>query len=145
MMERSEVKNVMKHTKPIRERDRQALTTHIKNIEMIDARLRKGFSQEQMADQIGTTQSTYSRIESGFIQKPDEEIVQRIADILEVPIDDLFVKENLESSPPRIQSEKALNPKDIPAMLRDLKGLLDDGIITDEEFRDKKRELLVRW
>jgi predicted Zn-dependent peptidase len=36
------------------------------------------------------------------------------------------------------------NPKDIPAMLRDLKGLLDDGIITEEEFLDKKRELLAR-
>ena len=143
-MERSEVKNVMKHTKPIRERDRQALTTHIKNIEMIDARLRKGFSQEQMADQIGTTQSTYSRIESGFIQKPDEEIVQRIADILEVPIDDLFVKENLEPSPPRMQSETALNPKDIPAMLRDLKELFNEGVITQAQFEKKREELLAR-
>jgi transcriptional regulator with XRE-family HTH domain len=98
-----------------------------------------------MAHKVGTTQSTYSRIEIGFLQQPDEEIVQRIADILEVPIDDLFVKENLEPSPPRIQSETALNPKDIPAMLRDLKGLLDDGIITDEEFFDKKKELLARW
>jgi Short C-terminal domain len=39
----------------------------------------------------------------------------------------------------------ALNPKDIPAMLRDLKGLLDDGIITEEEFLNKKKELLSRW
>ena len=29
-------------------------------------------------------------------------------------------------------------------MLRDLKGLLDDGIITKDEFLDKKRELLAR-
>jgi hypothetical protein len=29
-------------------------------------------------------------------------------------------------------------------MLRDLKGLLDDGIITEEELLDKKRELLAR-
>jgi hypothetical protein len=36
------------------------------------------------------------------------------------------------------------NPKDIPATLRDLKGLLDDGIITEEEFLEKKRELLAR-
>jgi hypothetical protein len=32
----------------------------------------------------------------------------------------------------------------IPAMLRDLKGLLDDRIITEEDFLDKKRELLAR-
>ena len=137
--------NQFKHIKPIPDRDRQAFTALGKTNEMRDARKRKGFSQEQMAHKVGTTQSTYSRIESGFLQQPDEEIVQRIADILEVPIDDLFVKENLEPSPPRIQSETALNPKDIPAMLRDLKGLLDDGIITDEEFFDKKKELLVRW
>ena len=136
----------MKHIKPDFNRDRQAaFIGRDKTKKMRDARVRKGISQEQMAQQIGTTQSTYSRIESGFIQKPDEEIVQRIADILEVPIDDLFVKENLEPSPPRMQSETALNPKDIPAMLRDLKGLLDDGIITEEEFLEKKKELLVRW
>jgi hypothetical protein len=29
-------------------------------------------------------------------------------------------------------------------MLRELKGLLDDGIITEQEFLDKKRELLAR-
>jgi hypothetical protein len=43
-----------------------------------------------------------------------------------------------------MQTETALNPKDIPVMLRDLKGLLDDGIITEEELLDKKRELLAR-
>ena len=134
-----------KHIKPIREGDRQAFTTLGKTNEMRDARKRKGFSQEQMAHKVGTTQSTYSRIESGFIERPNNEIVQRIADILEIPFDDLFVKENLEPSPPRMQSETALNPKDIPAMLRDLKGLLDDGIITEEEFLNKKKELLVRW
>jgi transcriptional regulator with XRE-family HTH domain len=137
--------NQFKHIKPIPDRDRQAFTALGKTNEMRDARKRKGFSQEQMAHKVGTTQSTYSRIESGFLQQPDEEIVQRIADILEVPIDDLFVKENLEPSPPRMQSETALNPKDIPAMLRDLKGLLDDGIITEAEFLEKKKELLVRW
>jgi hypothetical protein len=57
---------------------------------------------------------------------------------------DLFVKENLEPSPPRMRTEKALNPKDIPAMLRDLKGLLDDSVITEEEFLNKKRELFAR-
>jgi transcriptional regulator with XRE-family HTH domain len=110
--------------------------------EMLRARRRKGFSQEYVACKAGTTQPTYSRIESGFIQHPDKDIVQRIADILEVPLDELFIKENLEL--PRTQTETALNSKDIPAMLRDLKGLLDDGIITEEEFLDKKKELLAR-
>ena len=109
------------------------------------ARLTAGLSQAQMADLAGTTQSTYSRIESGFIQKPDEDILKRIAEILTVPADQLFVDESSEASPPKAEQTKAtVNPKDIPAMLRDLKGLLDDGIITEEEFLDKKKELLAR-
>ncbi len=111
---------------------------------MREARLKKGFTQEYMAREAGTTQPTYSRIESGFIQQPDKDVVQCIADMLEVPIDDLFIEEEVEPSPPRMQTETALNPRDIPAMLRDLKGLLDDGIITEEEFLDKKKELLAR-
>jgi transcriptional regulator with XRE-family HTH domain len=111
---------------------------------MREARRKKGLSQEYVARAAGTTQPTYSRIESGFIQQPDKEIVRRIAEILEVPIDDLFVEEELEPSPPRMRTETVLDPKDIPAMLRDLKGLLDDGIITDEEFLEKKKELLAR-
>lgn len=135
----------MTHAKHELKADRDAAFIERAKIKkMRDARLRKGISQAQMADKVGTTQSTYSRIESGFIQQPDKEIVQRIADILGVPIDELFVKEDLEPSPPRIQTETALNPKEIPAMLRDLKALLDDGIITQEEFLDKKRELLAR-
>jgi transcriptional regulator with XRE-family HTH domain len=136
--------NQFKHIKPMPDRDRQAFTALGKTNEMRDARVRKGISQEQMAQQIGTTQSTYSRIESGFIQQPDKEIIQHIGEILDVPIDDLFVKENLEPSPPRMQSEPALNPKDIPAILRDLKELLNEGVITEVQFEKKREELLAR-
>ncbi|MFZ0926202.1 MAG: helix-turn-helix domain-containing protein [Halobacteriota archaeon] len=97
-----------------------------------------------MARLVGTTQPTYSRIESGSIQQPDEEIVRRIAEILGVSVDELFVKGNVEPSPRRMQTETALNPKDIPAMLRDLKELLDEGIITETQFIEKRKELLAR-
>jgi len=111
---------------------------------MREARRKKGFSQEYVARIAGTTQPTYSRIESGFILQPERGIVQRIAEILEVPIDDLFDEEDLEPAAPRMQTETVLNPKDIPAMLRDLKGLLDDGIITEDQFNQKRDELLAR-
>jgi transcriptional regulator with XRE-family HTH domain len=111
---------------------------------MRTARQKKGVSQEQMARFVGTTQPTYSRIESGSIQQPDAEIVRRIAEILGVPANELFVKESLEQSPSRMQTDTTLNPKDIPAILYDLKELLDDGIITEEEFLEKKKELLAR-
>lgn len=135
----------MKHIKPDFNRDRQAaFIGRGKTKKMRDARVRKGISQEQMAQQIGTTQSTYSRIESGFIQQPDKEIIQRIGEILDVPIDDLFVEENFEPSSPRMQSETALNPNEIPAMLRDLKELLNEGVITEVQFEKKREELLAR-
>jgi transcriptional regulator with XRE-family HTH domain len=109
------------------------------------ARLREGFSQAQMAHLAGTTQSTYSRIESGFIEKPDEDLLKRIAEILTVPADQLLVNESSEALPPKAeQTEATLNPKDIPEMLRNLKGLLDDRVITEGEFIGKKRELLGR-
>jgi len=111
---------------------------------MREARKKKGFSQEYVARVAGTTQPTYSRIESGFIQQPEKEIVQRIAEVLEVPIDQLYDEEDLEPSPPRMQTETALDPKDTPAMLRDLKELLDDGIITETQFIEKRKELLAR-
>lgn len=133
------------HIKPELKGDRQtAFVGRAKTKKMRDARLRKGISQAQMADMVGTTQSTYSRIESGLIQQPDEEILQPVADILGIPIDELFVKEDLEPSAPIMQTETALNPKEIPAMLRDLKGLLDDGVITETQFIEKRKELLAR-
>jgi hypothetical protein len=32
----------------------------------------------------------------------------------------------------------------LTAMLRNLKGFFDDGIITEEEFLDEKKELLAK-
>jgi transcriptional regulator with XRE-family HTH domain len=109
------------------------------------ARLKLGLNQEQLAHLAGTTQPTYSRIESGYTRQPDEEILERVAQILEVPKNRLFEEEFVQNTLPGVeQNTSALNPKDIPAAIRDLKELLDDGVITAEEFRDKKKELLAR-
>ena len=94
----------------------------------------------------GTTQATYSRIESGHTRQPDKEVLERIAGILEVPKNHLFEAEFVERTQPEVERIKsALSPNDIPSVIRDLKELLDEGgIITEEEFRDKKKELLAR-
>lgn len=39
-------------------------------------------------------------------------------------------------------NEGSFSKKDVPKMLREYKALLDDGIITEEEFQNKKKELL---
>lgn|GEM_PF-2304706 len=71
--------------------------------------------------------------------------MQNIAEILEVPTRELFLEEGSEAVPPVTQpAHTTLDPKKIPAILRDLKELLDDGIITEEEFQEKKKELLTR-
>ena len=47
------------------------------------ARLKRGLSQTDMAKLIGTTQPTYSRIETGFVTNPkDEELIPKIAKVL---------------------------------------------------------------
>ena len=51
-------------------------------------RLLKGLSQEDMAEQLGITQSTYSRIE-GNDQKLTVDMLKRIADILGIGISDI--------------------------------------------------------
>jgi transcriptional regulator with XRE-family HTH domain len=125
-------------------REENLQTAFIKQAnKMRAARLKRGLSQSDMARLVGTSQPTYSRIESGFIQKPDEEILKRIAESLKIRIDDLFLRENLEELPPQMR-QTASEPEDIHERLRVLKQLLDDGIITQDQFNEKRKELLAR-
>ncbi|MCX6053736.1 MAG: helix-turn-helix transcriptional regulator [Chloroflexi bacterium] len=59
---------------------------------VLRARLKKGWSQEQLADAIGTKQANISRIESG-LSNPSLNIVQKLSNILDFKInivDDQF-------------------------------------------------------
>lgn len=58
-------------------------------------RILKGFSQRQLAKEIGISQPNISRYEKN-LQQPSEEVKQRIADILELPVKDLFYNDNQE-------------------------------------------------
>ena len=58
-------------------------------------RILKGFSQRQLAKEIGISQPNISRYEKN-LQQPSEELKQRIADILELPVKDLFYNDNQE-------------------------------------------------
>jgi transcriptional/translational regulatory protein YebC/TACO1 len=42
------------------------------------------------------------------------------------------------------QSTQSSTSQSIPEQIRELKGLLDDGILTEEEFTAKKYELLAK-
>lgn len=60
---------------------------------LLDARLRKGFSQEELADRIGMSQTNYSRRENGLTRISDKEW-DRLAKELEVEKDDIFEEDN---------------------------------------------------
>jgi len=109
------------------------------------ARINKRYSQAQMADLVGTTQPTYSRIESGHIQKPDKEVLIRISKVLQVSTEEILAVNASNPSARRMQQTLGpLNPKDIPTVLLKLKKLVDQGVIEEEEFYKKKEELLAR-
>jgi len=109
------------------------------------ARINKRYSQAQMADLVGTTQTTYSRIESGHIQKPDKEVLIRISKVLQVSTEEILAVNASNPSARRMQQTLGpLNPKDIPTVLLKLKKLVDQGVIEEEEFYKKKEELLAR-
>ncbi|MBX2974156.1 MAG: helix-turn-helix transcriptional regulator [Flavobacteriales bacterium] len=55
-------------------------------------REQKKLRDEDMAERLGISQSTYSRLEKGDI-KMDVERLQKIADVLEVPVEDLLRSE----------------------------------------------------
>lgn len=55
-------------------------------------REQKKLRDEDMAERLGISQSTYSRLENGDI-KMDVERLQKIADVLEVPVEELFKNE----------------------------------------------------
>ena len=113
--------------------------------QMRTARRKKGLSQAQMADLVGTTQATYSRIESGFIRQPDSVILKHISEVLEVPRENLLACEPLATLPPNSGlTPETLDPKYIPTVLRKLKKLVDEDVIKEEEFEQKKKELLAR-
>jgi transcriptional regulator with XRE-family HTH domain len=98
-----------------------------------------------MADLVGTTQATYSRIESGFIRHPDGKILKHISEVLEVPPEELLIDKPPKATPPKKQRTlEILDPKDIPIVLRKLKKLVDEHVIKEKEFEQKKEELLAR-
>lgn len=61
-------------------------------------RLREGknYTQEYMSERLNISQNTYSKIETGGIKLTVDRL-QQIADILEVPIDTIFVDDNNQS------------------------------------------------
>lgn len=56
--------------------------------EVKDARIRKGLTQLQLAEQVGVGQSAISEIESGDM-RPSTPLLVRLADVLDLDLDAL--------------------------------------------------------
>ncbi len=68
-----------------------------KKTKLLEARFKKGFSQDQMADMLGMTQSNYSRKKNG-ISRISKHEWNRLSKTLDVSVDDIFEDENNPSS-----------------------------------------------
>ena len=77
-----------------------------------EIRKSRGYSQKDMADAIGVTQSQYSRYESGATNIPGD-MLPKIADVLKVSVDQLIGRQVVESSPwKQIEVKPELVPED---------------------------------
>ncbi|MGZ4848930.1 MAG: helix-turn-helix domain-containing protein [Halobacteriota archaeon] len=120
------------------------VTKEVKGVNAMKfARCQRGLSQREIADMLGVTQATYSRTESGLTE-PSTELRKKISDILGIPQYSLFEEVEITSETGVGKKRAELAPKDIPDMIRELKSLLDEGLITHTEFETKKKELLAR-
>lgn len=59
------------------------------NENLKEARIKKGLSQKEVADNIGVAKSTYSLYESGN-REPNVQTIKKIADFLNISVDELL-------------------------------------------------------
>lgn len=58
----------------------------------------KGLTQEQLAEKIGRANNYISRVETGYIKTVPYDILEKLARVLDVTIDDLLFVEGLQES-----------------------------------------------
>jgi HTH-type transcriptional regulator, competence development regulator len=57
-------------------------------------RKQKGYGLIELAERLGMSPAYLSRIERGHENAPRDEIIERIAAILDIPLDELFIQAN---------------------------------------------------
>ena len=68
-------------------------------------RIEKGLSQEALADRLHVVRQTVSKWEKGF-SVPDADLLQRLADIFDVPLEDLLGATETETTDLDLISKK---------------------------------------
>lgn len=55
------------------------------------ARLRRGLTQEQLAEAVGMSQRWVSNLELGGVDMPRRQAMEQLADVLDIPLADLYI------------------------------------------------------
>ena len=57
-------------------------------------RIEKGFKQCELAEKIGVSRYSLSALERGKVKNPNLEVIKKISEILETPVQELFFNDN---------------------------------------------------
>lgn len=106
--------------------------------ELKAARMKAGLTQQQIADTIGITKSTYCGYETAK-RSPDPARIKQLAKVLHVSADTLLGTQT-EKSPAPAEAET----EDTTKWLTDL--LIERGYIrTGEDISDRDADFLIHW
>ena len=81
-------------------------------------------------------------IRSATKQSADVQILYKKRSDLSALLDSIIVKNNVQASATKHHTNNSQENADITDQLRKLKSLVDDGILTQEEFDTKKKQIL---
>lgn len=108
--------------------------------ELKAARIKTGLTQQQIADKLGITKSTYCGYETAK-RSPDPQRIKQLAKVLHVSADALLdISIEKETSPAPAEAEA----EEVEKWLTDL--LVERGYIRPgEDISDRDAEFLIHW
>lgn len=108
--------------------------------ELKAARIKTGLTQQQIADKLGITKSTYCGYETAK-RSPDPQRIKQLAKVLHVSADallDISIEKETSPAPAKAEAEE------VEKWLTDL--LVERGYIRPgEDISDRDAKFLIRW
>lgn len=108
--------------------------------ELKAARIKTGLTQQQIADELGITKSTYCGYETAK-RSPDPQRIKQLAKVLHVSADallDISIEKETSPAPAKAEAEE------VEKWLTDL--LVERGYIRPgEDISDRDAKFLIRW
>lgn len=104
--------------------------------------LRPKLSQEELAEAVGLTHGSISRLERGKVKRVSPELLQALADALQCKPSDLMAEQPEEEAGLRQAREllERIDPEDLPQAVRALRGFVSDKKPPPAKRPAKKRQ-----